>query len=137
MPRDDRLWIRLHDGMPDHPKIEGLSDKAFRLLISTWCWCSRNRTDGHVVVASWTKRGTPAARRELIAAGLVEDDLAGGVIVHDWDDWQRTAEQIEEFKQRKRDAGAHGAHERWHVKRGLRDPSCEYCNPMANAMDGA
>lgn len=125
--KDDKLFIRLHDGMPDHPKIEGLSDKAFRLLVETWCWCSRHTTDGHVVATSWAKRGTPAARKELTVAGLFEDDLAGGVIAHDWDDWQRTADEIKEAQQQKKDAGAFGAHIKWHVKRSVVEPECEFC----------
>jgi hypothetical protein len=132
--KDDRLFIRVHENMPEHPKVEPLSDKAFRLIVETWCWCSRNRTDGHVRAAVWVKRGTPKARAELIAAGLAEDDLMGGVIVHDYDEWQRTAAEIGAFQEHRRDAGTEGAHERWHVKRGVRHPDCKYCVAMANGM---
>jgi hypothetical protein len=126
--KDDRLFIRLHIGMPEHPKIEGLSDKAFRLLIETWCWAGRNpQTNGHIAKASWTKRGTPKARLELIAAGLFDDDLDRGAIVHDWDDWQRTWAVIQEAKAEKRDAGAFGAHKRWHLNKGIREAECEFC----------
>lgn len=136
MPKkDDRIYIRMHVGMPEHPKIEGLSDKAFRLLVEAWCWCGRNpQTNGRITAASWAKRGTPKARAELIAAGLYDDDLAGGVIAHDWDDWQRTWDEIQQFKDDKKDAGAFGAHKRWHVKRKILDPACEFCNPKAGAI---
>jgi len=79
----DGFWIKVHERMPEHPKIAGLSDRAFRLLIETWCWSRRNKTDGHVKAAVWAKRGTPAARRELVTAGLV-DPAAGGVEMHNW-----------------------------------------------------
>lgn len=127
MPRDKRPYITVHDGMPWHPKIEGLSDKAFRLLIECWCWCSLNKTDGHIKAKSWVKRGPAPARRELAAAGLVDDDLAGGVIVHDYDKHQRTAEEILSHQGDRSEDGAMGSHIRWHVKRGIRDPDCKRC----------
>ena len=46
MPADRRTYITVHDGMPEHPKVDALSDKAFRALVGLWCWCSRNLTDG-------------------------------------------------------------------------------------------
>lgn len=104
---DSRTYIRLHDGMPDHPKIDGLSDRAFRLLIETWCWCSRHLTDGHVPTVTWSKRGTPATRRELIAAGLVEERDTG-VWMHDYLKHQRSAEEVAELKEKRREAGRRG-----------------------------
>ena len=124
--KDERTYIRVHDGMPDHPKVEALSDKAFRLLIATWCWCSRHLTDGRVPLAVWRKRGTPKARRELVDAGLVEmhDDH---VMMHDYLDHQRSAEEVAERKAAKRRAGALGNHNRWHVPRGVYDEQCPVC----------
>jgi hypothetical protein len=105
--KDSRTFIRVHDGMPDHPKIEGLSDGAFRLIMTMWCWCSRYLTDGHVPATTWNKRGTPKARRELIAAGLVEE-TDDGVQMHDYLDWQRSAEEVDQLRQKRRDAGRRG-----------------------------
>lgn len=124
--KDERTYIRVHDGMPDHPKVEALSDKAFRLLVATWCWCSRHLTDGRVPLAVWRKRGTPKARRELVDAGLVElhDDH---VMMHDYLDHQRSAEEVAERKEAKRRAGALGNHNRWHVPRGVYDEQCPIC----------
>lgn len=107
MPRDTRPFITVHDGMPDHPKIEGLSDAAFRLLVTTWCWCNRNRTDGMVKEASWSKRGTPKARRELIAAGLAAE-VEDGVQMHDYLEHQRSAAEIDELAEKRREAGRKG-----------------------------
>ena len=136
--KDDRLFIRMHIGMPEHPKVEGLSDKAFRALVEAWCWCGRNpQVNGSIPKSSWTKRGTPAARRELLAAGLFTDDGADGVQVHDWESWQRTWDEIRESKQEKADAGAFGAHKRWHVDRKQRAEGCEFCYPKAAAMENA
>ena len=107
MPRDTRPFITVHDGMPDHPKIEGLSDAAFRLLVTTWCWCNRNRTDGKVTQASWAKRGTPKARRELVDAGLAVPS-EDGVQMHDYLEHQRSAAEIDELAEKRREAGRKG-----------------------------
>lgn len=107
MPRDPRPFITVHDGMPEHPKIEALSDGAFRLLVTTWCWCNRTRTDGRVKAASWAKRGTARARRELIEAGLAEE-TDDGVQMHDYLEHQRSAAEIDELSQKRAEAGKRG-----------------------------
>lgn len=135
--KNDQLFIRLHENMPEHPKIERLSDKAFRLLVQTWCWCARTRTDGHVSGMLWSRRGTASARAELLAAGLVDDDLTGGVIVHDWDKWQRTSAEIEQFSRTQSEAGEFGAHQRWHVRRRIFEPECRFCKADGDAIAGA
>lgn len=104
---DTRTYIRVHDGMPDHPKVDGLSDGAFRLLITMWCWCSRHLTDGHIPTATWSKRGTPKARRELVTAGLaVVTD--GGVQMHDYLEHQRSSDEVEELRRKRQEAGRKG-----------------------------
>lgn len=124
---DDRTYIRLHDGMPDHPKVESLSDRAFRLLVETWCWCSRHLTDGRVPAAIWAKRGTPKARRELLAAGLVQD-CGDHFVMHDYLEHQRSAEQVRELKAVRASVGTLGSHKRWHKTRT--DPKCPHCKPV-------
>lgn len=124
---DTRTYIRLHDGMPDHPKVDGLSDKAFRLLVESWCWCSRHLTDGVMPAATWRKRATPKARRELEAAGLAVLDETGAVRFHDYLEHQRSAEEVEEIKAARSEGGSYGGHVRWHVRRRIVHPDCEHC----------
>lgn len=142
--RTARTWIVVHDGMPDHPKIEALSDRGFRALITLWCWCSRQLTDGHVPKAAWEKRTTPAVRRELIAAELVEQLPGGDVAMHDYLDWQRSAVAVQTASEKKQSAARLGNHNRWHVKEGRFDPACEHCThpkpdppPIASAIADA
>jgi hypothetical protein len=108
---DSRTYIKVHDGMPDHPKIDGLSDAAFRLLVTTWCWCSRHLTDGHVPAATWKKRGTARTRGQLVAAGLVEE-VTGGVRMHDYLQHQRSADEVAELRRKKQEAGSKGGRTR-------------------------
>jgi len=134
---DGRTYIRVHDGMPDHPKVETLSDRAFRLLVETWCWSSRHLTDGRVPANIWRRRGTPAARRELTDAGLVEDHGPEGVRMHDYLEHQRSKAEVEEITAARRaaqqKASVKGNHSRWHVgPKGRPSDECELCQ---NASD--
>lgn len=124
---DTRTYIRLHDGMPDHPKVDGLSDKAFRLLVESWCWCSRHLTDGVMPGPAWRKRATPKARRELEAAGLARLEHDGTVRFHDYLEHQRSAEEVEEIKAARSEGGSYGGHVRWHVRRRIVRDDCEHC----------
>jgi hypothetical protein len=123
---DDRTYIKVHDGIEDHPKILPLSDAAFRLLMTTWGWCSRHLTDGHVPAAIWAKRGTPKARKELVAAGMVEE-VADGVQMHDYLQHQRSAAEVEEKRDARAASAAKANHVRWHVDGGRFDASCSHC----------
>ncbi len=126
---DDRTYIRLHDGMPDHPKVVGLSDAAFRLYVESLCWCSRHLTDGQVPPAAMQRMGgwSPDTLDELASARLLENGSGPAWHVHDYTQHQRTAGQVAEAREVKRVAGVTGNHERWHVARGFIDPSCELC----------
>ena len=108
MPKDKRPFIMVTDTMPEHPKVEALSDSAFRLLVETWCYCSRQLNDGRLTEVAWSRRGTVKARRELEAEGLVEDAGDGYVQVHDWAEHQRTAAQVAELSEKRASAGAAG-----------------------------
>lgn len=111
MARDDRTYITVHDGMPEHPKVEALSDRAFRVLIDLWCWCSRTLSDGVIPEAVWLKRtGTAKVRKELLAA--LVDVVDGEYVMHDYLAHQRSRAQVEELKAKRAEAGRKGGRAR-------------------------
>ncbi|MFE3196244.1 hypothetical protein ACFXHA_45115 [Nocardia sp. NPDC059240] len=107
MSLDPREFIRVHSGMPEHPKVEPLSDNAFRALIEAWCLCRRSRNDGLIPLATWNKRWKLKARKELIAAGLAHLH-ADGVEVHDWLEHQPSAADLEHKRSVRAEAGRKG-----------------------------
>lgn len=123
---DDRTYIKVHDGIEDHPKIVALSDAAFRLLVTTWGWCSRHHTDGRVPLTVWRRRGTAKARKELVDGQLAEQH-DGHLQMHDYLEHQRSAAEIAAKKEEKRAAGMKGAHKRWHTGPDKADPACPDC----------
>ena len=120
MPRDKRTYITVHDGMPENAKIEALSDKAFRCLITLWCWCSRNESDGKVREDVWLKRTTAKVRAELLVE-MAEPLKEGGFYMHDYLEHQRSKAEIAALRAKRAKAGSLGgkrsaktrAHDLW------------------------
>jgi hypothetical protein len=116
MARPNWEYIRVDVLLPEHPKIEALSDKAFRVLFDLWCYCGRNHTDGVVTEKRWKDTGTSKARAELVKAGLVELRPGEGCVMHDFvgpDGHQRTRAEIDEVSARRSESGKRGAEARW------------------------
>lgn len=98
------MWVKLDDSLPDNPKVEELSDGAFRLYISALCHAQRHLTDGHIR-ASRASRLVPRFKQayvdELVAANLWL--LNGtGYLIHDFKEWNKTRSHWE--KRRRDDA---------------------------------
>jgi hypothetical protein len=113
MARANWEYVRLDVLMPEHPKVSGLSDKAFRTYIELLCYCGRQRTDGLVDGRTWKRAGTQRARGELLASGLVDplldaDDGGSGVAVHDYLEHNRSRLQIDELSAKRAEAGRKG-----------------------------
>lgn len=120
-------FIKLGQSMPEHEKVEPLSDAAFRLLITAWCFCARRQNDGVIAKAKWAIMGTAKTRRELSDAGLVHLARNGDAVMHDYLEWQQSAEQINK-KQAGFSRGAQTTnHKLHHVGKGKFDPDCTLC----------
>lgn len=107
MSGDYRLFIKIHNGFPEHPKTGGLSDRAFRNLIELWCYCSRNLTDGIVTKAQAKKILTTKSSRELIEAGYLAEH-ADSFEMLEYLDHQMSAQQVTDLRERRSAAGAKG-----------------------------
>lgn len=86
-------WVRIDDGAMTHPKIVGLTDRAFRLWVWGLSYCQQHLTDGLI-----TPEAVPG--RLKLAIG----DLTGkkklwephdvGYKVHDYLDWNDSRETV-------------------------------------------
>lgn len=90
------VWIKLDDRFPEHPKVAGLSDKAFRLHIEAMCYAGRNLTDGKLPGRPF--RRSKKATNELLDAGLwfLGDD---GLEIHDFTVYNPPKQKIEEKRE--------------------------------------
>lgn len=102
-------WVKLEDGMPEHRKVAGLTDGAFRMNVEAICYCSRQLTDGHVpaAVAKRMHRRSAPLIAELIAAELWHE-TSGGYEVHDYLEWNRSREEALELQAKRAEAGRRG-----------------------------
>lgn len=108
MPSAERdTFIKVSDQLADHPKVVGLSDKAFRAMMTLWFHCSRYKTDGYVSPAVWRKYAPGKAGRELLEADLAEVDDQG-FRMHDYLKHQRSAAHIEAVSTKRAKAGQRG-----------------------------
>lgn len=111
-------WANVDENFPEHPKVDGLSDLAFRLHVSGICYCARHLTDG-LIPADKVPRLVPrfrkAALQELVDKGIwYWHESIETYEVHDYLDWNRSRAQVEAERERKSKAGKKGAKSRWH-----------------------
>jgi hypothetical protein len=104
---DDRLFFKLHNGFPEHPKTIELSDKAFRQLVEAWCYCSRNLNDGYLTKSQFLKFFSAKSRGELLAVGFVREE-ENQYVMHDYLEHQQSAKQVADLRERRRMAGSKG-----------------------------
>jgi hypothetical protein len=95
-------WVKIDDSFPNHPKIVGLSDKAFRIHISGLCYCGTYLTDGFVpmTIAARFANEDMTYIAELSQAGLWrEAPQDNGFYIHDYLAHQTSKTQVEEKRQ--------------------------------------
>ena len=67
-------WVRLDEHMPDHPKLINLSDRAFRVYITSLCYAAECKSPGTLLkVIARRLNASHATLRQLIDAGLWSD----------------------------------------------------------------
>lgn len=102
-------WAKLDESFPDHPKVAGLSDKAFRLHITAICYCARMLTDGEVPTHILSRIGaTQKLAAELQTAGLWESTSRGSWLIHDYLEYNPTRADVEAVRTKRQAAGQAG-----------------------------
>lgn len=100
------MWIWLDDRFPEHRKVVGLSDAAFRTEVAAICYSSRNLTDG------WVPRASEAD--ELVTARLwLPADDGSGFLLHDYLAYQRSRADVMAQRKKRSEAGRTAARARW------------------------
>lgn len=132
-------WFKVDDRFPESDKVieltlrpEGLAALGLWTLCGAW---AAGRGNGGRIPEAVVKRyrGTRRHVAALVDVGLwdpSDDDWQ----FHDWDDYNESAEAAEAVKIAEREAGRRGNHERWHVRRRIVVPSCQFC--VGSPMDG-
>ena len=130
------LHVQLDVEYASDPKIIDAGPMAELLYVRALCFAKKRPDDGRLTRSQLTRfaAGIPSPMRH--AAKLVEV----GAWVETPDGWQiaawlkrnKSAERIARDTAAKRLKSLMGNHERWHVKEGKFDPTCELCNPHSD-----
>ena len=95
-------WVKIDDTFPNHPKVVGLTDKAFRIHISGLCYCGTYLTDGFIpmTIAGRLANEDMSYVSELVKAGLWREAIEeNGFRIHDYLAHQTSKTQVEEKRQ--------------------------------------
>jgi hypothetical protein len=85
-------WVRIHDGAMTHPKVLGLSDRAFRLWVWGLTYAQQHLTNGWLPTLA-IPGALAKSVKDLVAAALWEA-VANGYQVHDYLDWNDSRETV-------------------------------------------
>ena len=107
-------WVRLDDAMPHHPKIVAAGATAFALDVAAICYSNRYELDGFIADSSLPAvlPGLPTPRK--VAFRLCDvgrwnrDDERGGFVIHDVSEYQFTADEQDEKRRKRAEAGRKG-----------------------------
>jgi hypothetical protein len=136
-------YLNIDDGMDEHPKVEGISDAAFRMHVSAMLYSARRGTDGAVPRAKARRlsdTASDAVAGELVRAGVWHDlgegcdgsktclpAVSGHYILHDFLQWNHSADWWEQRSEDQAAKGSKAMHRRWHERRGVFREDCKHC----------
>ena len=107
-------WIRFDTTLPDHPKmLELLGYKDGHRSAFVFCcslaYAGRHGTDGFIPAAALTRiNGRKQDADNLVRVGLWDPDTEGGWHVHDYAEYQQTAEVTDAVRDKRRMASRKG-----------------------------
>jgi len=103
-------WVKLHDDFFDHPKAHDLPPTAVTIFLRAICYSSKHLTDGRVplsVICSWGYARWRHSLDTLSTCSLVTMSEEC-IQIHDYLDYQRSAEDARNIKAKRASAGAKG-----------------------------
>lgn len=105
-------WVKIDDGAPEHRKLLEAGAVAAWLWVCGLAYCNRQKARDGFIPAAKVAALYPVcnAKREadrLVAVGLW-DVVEGGYVVHDYHEFQPSAEAAEERRQKRSSAGKLG-----------------------------
>lgn len=127
MPRDARLYMTFPNDYWMHPKVEMLSDAAFRAFVEMNGYSRMQNLDGRIPAANAVRRWGQASLDELVASHFDRPLIileGSDYVIREYAKHQQTTEAQAELSRKRADAGRSGAAKRWH----------QDDKPIANAM---
>lgn len=130
-------WAKVDDKLHSTVKWRRASKGARALWTTALSWCSDQENDGRVPADMLrTLDGTNAEAKSLVAAGLWDEVRGGGWVFHDWQDYNPDGASKKAKREAESAGGKHGNHVRWHERKRIRVPECEFCYPDSGTRSG-
>lgn len=121
-------WVRISDDFYDHHAHVDLTLEAWGLWVWGLAWANRNLTDGVLPRAAVKRMDSDGTASEaLLAAGRWRELDEGRLVIHDYLDFQPSAEQIRSKREKER--------ERWQRRAGSTPDSA--ATPRGGNADSA
>jgi hypothetical protein len=128
-------WLKVDDGLSDHPKVIAAGGDAAWLFICGLCYVARQLTDGFIpanVLGRLSDRKNPAKLAEkLVHVGLWER-TDGGFRIHNYLKHNPTADEVRRRRAEKSEAGKVAAAKRWQTD--SRTHGSSHASGIATAM---
>jgi hypothetical protein len=135
-------WFKVDDQLAFHPKTVACGNQAMGLWVRAGAWSAQMLTNGHIPDAMIVALGgtaddakalvdgrfwhAPGAECEVCEAqGLLP--FEEGYQFHNWIQYQPVRVDVRLAREEQARSGREGSHQRWHVKRGIVNPSCDFC----------
>lgn len=129
-------WVKHADDFYDHPKFLNLELAAVGLWSIGNAYCNRHLTDGFVPRKVIHRLGY-SDDVDLVAASLVDAGLwitcDGGWLIHDYLDYQPSADQVKQRRKERSESGRKGARARWGDTESLRTDGSSHGNSHSNS----
>lgn len=102
-------WFKVDDSFHAHPKVLATDPAALGLWVVAGAWSSAHLTEGRVPdqVLPRLLPDSETLARTLVTAGLWRK-VRGGYQFHDWTDYNPTAKEVREQRERRVEAGRKG-----------------------------
>lgn len=105
-------WAKLDDGMPTHPKVMAAGPMAFALDVAAICYSNKHLTDGfiatHALPAVLPGMSSPKRHADKLVEVGRWDQVDTGWQIHDFHDFQPTADHQREVSRKRSEAGSKG-----------------------------
>jgi len=102
-------WFKVDDSFHAHPKVLATEPAALGLWVIAGAWSSAHLTDGVVPDHALSRLLPDSATlaQKLVTAGLWRR-IKGGYLFHDWSDFQPSANDVKERREKRAEAGRLG-----------------------------
>lgn len=119
IPRAKRLMCVGLDQLAKNYSVRALTDGVLDATELEEVLATRTLITELVRVDMWHEAGHACTR--------CVQPPAGGIVIHDFLVYNPDAASVAASRADKSEGGKHGNHIRWHAKRGVSDPTCEWC----------